>query len=53
MLGQRMARLRLSRRKKRSNAAPNYFYLHHEGQDIKLIQHRKSEYKHITQNLEE
>jgi hypothetical protein len=29
------------------------FYLHHEGQDIKLTQHRSSEYKHITRNSEE
>jgi hypothetical protein len=29
------------------------FYLYHEGQDKKLIQHRSSEYRHITRNLEE
>jgi len=26
------------------------FYLHHEGQDIMLIQHKRSEYKHISRN---
>jgi hypothetical protein len=29
------------------------FYLHYEGQDIKLTQHINNEYKHITRNLEE
>jgi hypothetical protein len=29
------------------------FYLHHEGQGIKLIQHRSSEYRHIAHRTEE
>jgi hypothetical protein len=29
------------------------FHLHYEGQDIKLIHHRRSEYKHITQDSKE
>jgi hypothetical protein len=29
------------------------FYLHPEGEGIKLIQHRSSEYKHIAQKTKE